>query len=140
VLVEQRVAQSARLVVLAQTAQVLRLVERRRRDEVWPEAGEARVGADTRRCHQLEHRTVELDDLVVAAADDQPGGPRRARPALAGTQDAPRARHPQVRVDDQPALEAEKQVLADRLHEIDAAAGEALGPAVAAVARVRRLE
>ena len=57
-----------------------------------------------------------------------------------GPQDAPRARHAQVRVDDEPALEAQEQVLADRLDELDAAAGEALGPAVAAEARVRRLD
>ena len=111
------------------------------RDDVRAEAGEARVGAHARRGHQLEHRPVELHHLVVAVADHQPGGARRARPALPALEHAPGAGHAQVRVDDEPALEAQEQVLADAprpRRPCDPASRSR--PAIAAEPRVRRLE
>ena len=51
-------------IVLAQAAQEADLVERRRRHEVRPEPGEARIGAHARRGQQIEDGAVELDHLV----------------------------------------------------------------------------
>ena len=111
----------------------LRLVELGGQD-VGPEAGQPLVEARARLGHQLEHRTAELDGVLPVAADHEPGRRRRR----AGRAHPPRARHAQVRVDHQVALEADEQVLAvgvDRPHDPPA---QPLGPAVAAEPRVRR--
>ena len=88
--------------------------------------------------HQLEHRAVELDDLAAAARGSRA---RRGAPSAAsGAASVARARagHAQVRVDRQVALEAQEQVLAVRVDRVHRPAGQPLGPAVAAEARVRR--
>src|SRR4029077_15454082 len=61
-----------------------------------------------------------------------------ALPALAARGDAPGARHAQVRMDREPALEAHHQVLAVRVDGADLAPRELLGPAILAEARMRR--
>ena len=128
---------AARRVVLAQPLQELALVEVVL-DEVGAEQRQAAVEAHARLGQQLQDRAVELHDLLVVLGEDQPRAPRRARPPRALGVDAPRAGHPQVRVDRQVALEAQEQVLAVRGDRLDGAAAEALGPAVLAEARVRR--
>src|SRR3712207_9016432 len=50
--------------------------------------------------------------VAVAAPDPQPRRARRAVPLGAAVEHAPGTRHAQVRVDRQPALEAQEQVLA----------------------------
>ena len=128
---------AARRVVLAQAAQEALLVEVLGED-VGAERRDALVEARARLGHQLEHRPVELDDLVAARAQDQPRAPRRAPPALAGAIDAPDAGHAQVRVQGQVVLEAQEQVLAVRVDGAHRAPGEALGPMVARVPGLRR--
>ena len=136
-LVEQRVADPARRVVLAQAAQEGALVEALG-DDVGAERGEAQVEAPARLGQQLQDRAVELHDVLAVARDHQPRAPRRAMPARALGVDAPRAGHPQVRVDRQVAGEAQEQVLAVGGDRLDFAARQALRPAVLAEARVRR--
>jgi hypothetical protein len=95
------------------------------------------VEARARLRHQIEHRAVELHHLAIALAQHEPRAARRAPPALPLEVRAPRARHPQVRVDGQPALEAQEQVLAVGVDRADGPALQAFGPAVHAKARVR---
>ena len=95
------------------------------------------VDAGARVGHQLQHGSLELHDGLVVAPNREP---RRAGGAAAGVEHAPRAGHAQVRVDRQPALEAQEEVLAVRVDRAHRLAGEPLGPAVAAEARVQRLE
>ena len=77
-----------------------------------PERGEPPVEAGARVGHQLQHRPVELHDLVLGGADHQPGPARGAAPALAAAVDAPLPAHAQVGVQRQVAFEADEQVLA----------------------------
>ena len=58
--------------VLAQPAQEPLRVELRR-EHVGPERGEVLIEARPRRGHQLEHRSVELHDLVLVRAQHEPG-------------------------------------------------------------------
>ena len=137
-LLEHGVADRPRRVVLAQPPQVALVVELGGED-VRPERRDPPVEARARLRHQLEHGAVELHDLGAGAPQHEPGGARGAA-AAAGLEHAPGARHPEVRVDRQAALEAQEQVLAvgvDRAHGL---AGEALRPAVAGEARMRRRE
>ena len=76
----------------------------------------------------------------VAAADHEPRPARAAAPARPALVRAPGPGHPQVRVQRQAALEAQEEVLAEGVHARDGAAGEALGPAVARGARMRRAD
>src|SRR5581483_5562579 len=74
------------------------------------------VGADPDGPVELEDGAVPEHRLVLGAAEDEPrtaraGGPERT--------DAPAAGHAQVAPQDVPALEAEQQVLADRLHRFE---------------------
>ena len=108
--------------------------------DVRAERGQPPVEAGARLGHQLQHRPVELDDLVLGGADHQPGAAGRAAPALAAAVDAPLPAHPQVRVQGQIALEAQEQVLAVGVHRPHGAARQPLGPAVEAVAGVRGLD
>src|SRR3712207_1024772 len=78
--------------------------------------------------------------VAVAAPDPQPRRARRAVPLGAAVEHAPGTRHAQVRVDRQPALEAQEQVLAQGVDGAHGTTLEPLGPAVAAEARVRRLQ
>ena len=77
-LVDQRVADRPRRVVLAQPAQERR--PRRARARGCPARGRAiRWSKRARGCgHQLEHRPVDLGDLLVAAADHEPRAARAA--------------------------------------------------------------
>ena len=94
-------------------------------EHVGSERGQPAVEAGARVGHQLEHRPVELDHLVLGGADHQPGPPRRAAPALAAPVDAPPPGHAQVRVQRQVALEADEEVLAARVDRAHAAARRA---------------
>ena len=110
-LVEHGVADRPRRVVLAQAAQEALGVELGRED-VGAEPAEALVEARARLGHQLEHRPVELHDRAPSPPQHEPGGAGRAPRAV---EHAPRAGHPQVRVDREVALEAQEQVLAVRV-------------------------
>ena len=136
-LVEERVADRARGVVLAQAPQEALAVELGC-EHVRAERRELLVEARARRGHEIEDRAVELDDLAALGAEHQPRALRRAPPALAPAEHAPPAGHPQVRVDDEVALEADEQMLAVGVDRVDPAPGEAGGPAVLAEARMRR--
>ena len=138
-LVEQRVANRARRVVVAQPPQEFVTVERRRED-VGSELGEATVETPPRLGEQLEQRSVELNHGRMLAAQHEPRSPRRSLPALAIGMDAPGAGHPQVRMDAEIAFEAEEKVLAVCTHLFDDAASEALGPAIGREAGMRRLD
>ena len=107
-------------------------------EHVRAERGEPLVEARAALRHQLQHRPVELDDVVAARAEHEPGAARRAAPARAVAVDRPRARHAQVRVQHEIAFEAQEQVLAVRVDLRHRAAAQPLGPAVARVARLRR--
>ena len=113
-------------------------VERRRRHDVGSQSGQTLVEPDAGVGQQLEDRPTELHDLVVAAPQDEPCRALRARPAFAAPQHAPGAGHAQVGVDDEPAGEAQQEVLARGVGGDELAAGQPLGPAIAAEARVRR--
>ena len=136
-LVEQRVADRARRVVLAQAAQEALRVELGRQN-VRAEPAEALVEARARLGHQLEHRSVELHDRSLAAPQHQPGGARRRAGAPSSTRQAPR--HAQVRVHRQVALEADEQVLAVGIDRRHGAARKPLLPARPAEARMWRAQ
>jgi hypothetical protein len=101
---------------------------------------DARVEARAAVRHQLEHGAVELHDLVVGRANDEPRAVTAAVPAPAAGVDAPGPGHAQVRVDREAALEADQQVLAVRVDGPHAAARKLLGPAILPEARVQRLD
>src|SRR5205823_14343558 len=63
-------------------------------------------------------------------SQNQPGSPRRAAPPATGRVDAPGPDHAEVRVEDQTRVEAQKQVLAVRLHAFHHLTRQPLGPAV----------
>ena len=108
-------------------------------DEVRTERGETGIGARPRGREQLEHGAVELDDLHVPAPQDEPRGARATVASAAPRREhAPRAGHAQVRVDDEATFEAQQQVLAHGVDGVHPSPREALRPAVAAEARVRR--
>ena len=102
--------------------------------DVGPERGQPLVEARARLGHQLQHRAAELDHVLPVMAHHEPGGGRRG----AFRPHPPGAGHAQVRVDDQVALEADEEVLAVDVDRAHRAPAQALGPAVAAEARVRR--
>ena len=109
-------------------------------EHVRAERRELLVEARARRGHELEDRAVELDDLAALRAEHQPRALRRPPPARASAEHAPRAGHPQMRVDDQVALEADEQVLAVGVDRVDPRArrgGRASGPCRSADAASR---
>ena len=105
-----------------------------------PEVRDPPVEARARVGHQLEHRSAELDDLVLLGADHEPGAARRLAPAPAALVHAPPAVHAEMGVERQVAVEAYEQVFALRVHGAHGASAQALGPAVALEAPVRRLD
>ena len=137
-LVEQRVADRARRVVLAQAPQ--------------EPSRSSSSGARMSGPRPAIRRSRRVRESVISSST----GPsncstsrsprrirsharaRRARPLRAAVEHPPGAGHAQVRVDRQPALEAQEQVLAVGVDRAHRAAGQPLGPAVAAEARVRR--
>ena len=138
-LVEQGIADAARLIVLAQADQEAPLVEIVA-DQVRPQRGDALVEARARVGHQLEHGAVELHDLVLARAQHEPGASRRAPPALSAPVDVPAAAHAQVRVERELALEADEEMLPARIDGAHRTAAQPLRPAVERVARLRGLD
>jgi hypothetical protein len=138
-LVEQRVAEPARGVVVAKAPEDLVAVQLVRED-VRPQRRQPLVEPGPALGHQLEHGAVELDDVVLRRADHEPGAAGRAAPALTPAEDAPPAAHAEVRMQRQVAVEAQEQVLAPRVHGVDRAAREPLGPAVHRVTALRRLD
>ena len=125
-LVEQRIAEGARGVVLADPADQQRLVEALP-DHVLPEPGEPRVGAAARRAHQLEHRAVELHDLTRARADHEPRTGARARPRPDRRRAPSRRCSCEGRVDHKLALEVHEQVFAARLDAAHHTSGQPPG-------------
>ena len=104
---------------------------RRLREDVRPEPAGAARG-------QLEHRPVPENRFVVRGTEHEPrtSDPRAllARPHL------PAPPHPQVATEDEPALEAQEQVLAQRLHRLEPPSVEPLGEAPGRGLRMRRLD
>jgi len=86
---------------------------------------------------ELEHRPVPQDCLALAASEHEPGRAEWSRP---GGLDTPAITRAQVAAKEEPALEAEKEVLADGLDALEAAPVEALGEPEDRGARVRRLD
>ena len=138
-LIEDRVTDRARLVILVKARQQRRLIELLA-EHVGAEADQARVKAPARGGHQLEQRAVELHDDRVGVLDHQPRTRRRAPPALAAASHRPSPRHAQVRVQHELALEVDEQMLAVGMHALDRAAGQPRGPTVGAVARLGRAD
>ena len=93
---------------------------------------------------QLEHRAVELHDLVAVRAEHEPRAPRRAPPALRRAANTPH--QPVIRRCEwivEVALEADEQVLAVRVDRVDPRArrgARASGPgrSAGAASRSRR--
>ena len=135
-LVEQRIADRPRRVAPAQPAQEALGVELVGQ-HVGSERRETPVETRARLGQQLEHGPVELDDLVRRRAQHEPGAPRRPAPPARPLVGAPDARHPQVGVQHEVALEAQEQMLAVGVDGADGAPGEALGPAVHRMAALR---
>ena len=57
------------------------------------------MGLGVGRLVQLEDGSVELDDLAVTAADDEPGAARVTAPLRAERMDLPGAGHPCLQAD-----------------------------------------
>src|SRR2546421_350206 len=92
--------------------------------EVWRLAEDVRPKAHRPRIpEELEHGAVPEHGLVLGAAQDEPGLSRRC---AAARSDAPAAVHPQVTAQDEPAVEAQEQVLPHRLHALEPAAVQSL--------------
>ncbi len=64
---------------------------------------------------ELDDRGVEADGHGARDLDDQAGPGRRPAPRFAGPVAMPRAVHPQVGPDLEPVVEADQEVLAERL-------------------------
>ena len=109
-----------------------RLVVGRVAEDVRAEPADRRV-----RPRELQHRAVPEHRLVLGAAEDEP---RPARRAGAARLHAPAAGHPQVAAEDEPALEAEQEVLPHRLDRTRAEARSAARPAASRCPRMRRLD
>jgi hypothetical protein len=86
---------------------------------------------------QLEHRSVPLHRLVLSATENEPGSPDQARPTPTHR---PPSLHAQVAPQDDPALEAEQQVLADGLDTLEAATIQPLRDPLHGRPRVRTLD
>jgi signal transduction histidine kinase/HAMP domain-containing protein len=99
--------------------------------DVGPEPAQ-RAGAP----NELEHRAVPEDRLVLGAAQHEPGA---ADPPRAARLDAPAAGHAQVAAEHEVALEAEEQVLPDRLDGFEAASVKSVGEQPSARPGMRRL-
>src|SRR5205085_6681400 len=113
-----------------------RLELRRLGEDVRPEPPHrARAGASAPARRELEHRAVQLDPLVLGAAQDEP---RPADLPAAARAHPPAPRHPQVAAQDDAALEPEQEVLPDRLDRLEPPTVEALRDARELPARVWR--
>jgi hypothetical protein len=86
---------------------------------------------------QLEHRAVPEQRLHAVPTEDEP---RPTVTALAARPNGPPARHAQMRPEDDIPVEAQHQVLPDRLDRLEPPAVEALGNLLRLRPRVRRLD
>ena len=99
------------------------------------------VGAEVRDARRRRERARAPGRSRAPPRTRRRGGRATAgRSARAAPLDAPTALHPQVAAQDEPALEAQQQVLADRLDRLEPAAVEPLGEALRRRARMRRLD
>ena len=87
---------------------------------------------------ELEHRPAPEDGLELRRRAGRATAVR-ARAAPRGLHD-PAAAHPQVRAEDDAALEAQDEVLADRLDRLEPPPVEPLGDPLGLRPRVRRLD
>ena len=78
---------------------------------------------------ELDDRGVEADRDRARDLEDEPRPRRRPAPALARPVAMPRAVHPQVRPDLEAVVEADQQVLAERLDRGDLVTDDAARPA-----------
>lgn len=100
------------------------------------------VGAETAEslrpaARHLEHGAVPEDRLALAASEDEPGRPERAR---VRSLNAPAPARAQVAPEGQPALEAQEEVLPHRLDALEAAPVEPGRDPEHRGARMRRLD
>ena len=86
---------------------------------------------------ELEHGAVEHRADVLVAAQDEP---RPAEDRRVAAQHEPASLHAQVAAQDEPALEAEQEVLADRLDVLEPKAVQARRELLHGGARMRRLD
>ena len=123
----------ARRILVAQPAQ--ELPPRRARAPGCPARARPAAGRTRVRDSVISSSTGPRSwiDVLPLTAHNQPGGGRRR----AFGPHPPGARHAQMRVDHQVALEAQEEALAVDVHRAHRAPAETLGPAVAAEARVR---
>src|SRR4051794_4855002 len=75
---------------------------------------------------QLDHWRIEADRHGTIDFEHEPRASRRSAPALARPVAVPRAVHPQVGAQLEPAVEADQQVLALALDRVDALADHSL--------------
>jgi len=128
-LIDERLADETRRVASAEAGHDVGGA-RGRREEIWPEATRGTAS-------QREHRTVPLRRLPFATAQDEPRG---APPRDVGTPaDTPAAVHAQVAPDDHVTLEAQEQVLPDRVHRLEQAAVDGRRDTGHSAARIRAL-
>ena len=86
---------------------------------------------------ELEHGAAPEDAFELGAAEDEPGPAARQRTAWP---ERPAARHPQVGAEDDAAVEAQHEVLADRLDGLEPPAVELRGDVLRPCARMDRLD
>ena len=111
---------------VAQPSTRLGAIERRI-EEVRAETRERRVEGGGSRLEQLDDRRIEADRDGARHLEHQAGPGRGPAPRLARPVAVPRPVHAQVRAELQPAVEPDDQVLADRLHGVDATSDKAVG-------------
>jgi hypothetical protein len=99
-------------------------------EDVGPETADSAVG-------QLQDSTPAKHGLVTSAAEHEPG---QSGDLGAAGEDAPASGHAQMVAQDEAALEAEQEVLAERLDGLEHARVEALGDRERARTRVARLD
>src|SRR6185436_14706756 len=78
-LIEQRIADRTRWIVCPQPRQKPVAIEFQR-EEIGPERGEPLIEPGAALRHQLEQRSIELDDIGAASAQDKPRSRRRSSP------------------------------------------------------------
>jgi hypothetical protein len=128
VLVEEGVAD--------RTVGVLASEPRGHRIEIGRAAEDVGAQPSNRTLVELEHRPVHLYGLELLAAQDEPRTPQDRRPTRPHE---PAPAHTEVAPEHDPALEAQQEVLADRLNGLQPQAVQAFGHSGHRGARMRRL-
>ena len=97
-----------------------------RGEQIRPQARQRRMEVFGPMLEEFEDRRIEADCDRARHLQHQARPRRRPSPPLAGSIAVPRPVHAQVRPDLQAAVEPDEQVLAERLHRVDATPDQAL--------------